>query len=426
MLAAADFHVELVVTRSAGHASSYVRSADLSLFDFVVVMSGDGMLHEIINALAHNQGAASFICSHPPLSSLLLSSSSPSSSPASSLLSSSSSSSSLSRVDMVVGSLSHTFSHVSLVLLPCGTSNGFAISTSLWTPSISTLRSLFHVTKLLIEQGKPSPVDVMSLEMIPASSSTSSTTTSSHSCSTSSSLLSPYSSSSSSSSSSFSSLSSSGDVVMEMMAMSLSFVSDIDRLNEREFRRLPGKTVLIPLYFIAVKKSYPLRLQFLPAPLPSSLPMFGPPSSSSSSSCLSPKQLYNDHTHLAESPERTGWRLIEDEVVFFSVCNVRAIAPEGHFCPGVHHNDGSCDIILIRTRNCSRLQLLYLTLMMATANHVLHPAVEIYKCSELIVSPANHIDLSGELYAPSRIHVRIHRGLVNMLLPPLNDNAFHW
>lgn len=51
MFGEADIHYKILVTKYAGHAQEYVQSVDLSRWYGIVVMSGDGLVFEVINGL---------------------------------------------------------------------------------------------------------------------------------------------------------------------------------------------------------------------------------------------------------------------------------------------------------------------------------------------------------------------------------------
>lgn len=55
VLAEADIHYQLIVTDRANHAKDYIRSVDLQPWDGLVIVSGDGLLYEVINGLMERE-----------------------------------------------------------------------------------------------------------------------------------------------------------------------------------------------------------------------------------------------------------------------------------------------------------------------------------------------------------------------------------
>mmetsp|Transcript_30246 Transcript_30246/g.96748 ORF Transcript_30246/g.96748 Transcript_30246/m.96748 type:complete len:401 (+) Transcript_30246:37-1239(+) len=169
--------------------------------------------------------------------------------------------------------------------------------------------------------------------------------------------------------------------------ISWAMIADHDRLAEETLRFMGPmlKSLAAPIWVIARAKQYAARVGFVPAP--------GKPPAG-----------YDDPAAMPASEERgpfEGARLVDDEVLLLSACNLAWAQHDVHLAPGAAPDDGAVDVCFIRG-GCSRLNILKTFLGLEKAQQLQQPWFETYKVDRLVIEPRagtsiGTFDTSGKL-----------------------------
>ena len=295
----------------------------------LVCVSGDGMVHEVLNGLAKRGGS---VASVPPGSR---------------------------------GIVPDSMRCIPLCVLPGGTSNGMATSTS--------NRDVFLACRSLLE-GSPQPVQVVSVNPLGEGKGRL------HQA-----------------------------AAWDAHVFSWAIVAQHDHLAERHLRWMGKglKQLYCPIHVILQRRVYSGRITMLPAD-PAMVP-----------------SNYSDPEKLPAASQ-AGWRVLEaDDIVLFSSTTMPWASHDSCFARGIHVNQGAMDLVLIR--GASRLQLVKTFLAIETGAHVDHPWVEVYRVTSYTLEPSPRhtldLDLSGENYPSQPVRVDCHKSAGLMWY---TEGSFEW
>jgi len=169
-----------------------------------------------------------------------------------------------------------------------------------------------------------------------------------------------------------------------------------DVLQEQKLRWMDTslRGLLAPIISILLKPSYKGKLAFIPAE-------------------TRIKPGYADYRKLQETD---GWRVIEDNFFLVSAINLSHVAQDAKLAPNVQPCEGAVDILIVRSIH-SRWKILKTFLSIEDGSHASQEWVEFYKAKQYILEPQSTgaITMSGELFPSQRIHVRIHKGWLQMV-----------
>jgi len=300
MFSKSDIYMEYIETKNVGHAKRIAQDTDLGNYCGIVIVSGDGMLSEVINGLANRtKSTADFY---------------------------------------------HLLQKVPIAIIPAGSSNG--VATSLGS------RDAFTAIKNIVE-GNVRSVDICEVQM-------------------------------------------KDKTEWDCMQISWAVGGLHDELQEQKLRWMDTtlRNLLAPVISIVLKPSYKGKIQFMPAE-------------------TKMKPGYADYRNL---PEKDGWRIIEDQFFLISAINLSDVASDAKLAPNVQPCEGAVDLLVLRSKH-SRWKFLKTFLCVEDGSHATLEWVEFYKAKQYILEPESTgaITMSGELLPAQRLHVKVHKGWLQMV-----------
>ena len=340
--------VTVLETTRAGHAAEYLQSADLSQFDLLLMLSGDGLLNEALNALVACEARRSPELTQDPTS------------PA------------------YHAALRRALHVLPVALLPGGTSNGLVAS--LFGPLADVVDVLQRVM-----QSEARDADIMSVQS-PASAADSVATDYSRTVSE--------------------RMQKSGErpaIHVDMLCALYGIIGDNDDYAERRFRCLPYilRTTLSPLMAIAVcpSQGYGATIRFKPAAAPAG-----------SSPEFESRLPFSKLSGLASWSEDPSWKVISAaQWMSLVVLNNAHPASDVLMAPGAEPDDGALYLSAVRGP-MSKLKLLYLFTLMGDGSHNARPECDYFRISDIVVHPnsdASHMVISGEILPVRSIAIRV-------------------
>lgn len=377
MLQEANIEVHLLITEYANHARDVLTETDLSIFETVLCIGGDGMVYEVINGIIAGAESAD---------------------------------------GSVTEAAVERLQQVNLAHIPGGTGNGLAKSVLFASHEAYTpLNAVFVAIK-----GSPHPLDISMISNLISSHADGSVDADA-------SLL---------HGSQDGAVEGKGQLQqgqshLSFLSLEWGLVSDVDILSESMRCLGELRMTLAGLYYIMKRRYYPGRLRMRLAP-----PKSASANSESTDAKANSKDVKlskSDGSSVSEVPNpvsnssneviedacasaQDNWVTIEGDFLMVWVVQTSHAAGSIHSGPGVLLDDGIFTIFVVQ--RISRASLLNLLLVMDSGNHVHHPLVQVYRCYEYFLEPLTEkgiIAVDGEVIPYGPIHATMLPGAARVL-----------
>lgn len=363
VLEAHSMRVTVFETQRAGHAAEYIDTHAEGLpahFDLLIMLSGDGLLSEVLNAIVVRAGRAL-----PPGSDVLTN-------PAS---------------GAYHAHLRQALHALPIAVLPGGTSNGLVAS--LFTPAFDVVDVLRRVMV-----AKPRSVDILSVQTPTLSTGARGEPdpiSTDFSRATARSAGAPV-------------------IKVDMLTYLYGMVADNDNYVERALRSWPHllRTTIAPLAAIALSRPVKANVRFKPLPFTAAeqAKYHYTPSHAlerwAADECA-------ERSACASGQDADGWRVIRADWTSLVVLNVAWPASDVCFAPSAQPDDGALYICAVQGA-IPRWRTLYMFLQLSDGSHNRLDECQYFKADEICIHPHNdhgNMIISGEPLQVQSTHIRV-------------------
>lgn len=343
--------VTTLETTRAGHAAEFITQADLERFDLLMLISGDGLLNEALNALVSRAAKSDPQLMQDPAS------------PA------------------YHAALSRALHALPIALLPGGTSNGLVAS--LFGP----LSDVVDVLRKVLSS-PPRSVDIMSVQS-PASADDSVATEYARRMAAQAQAAGTK-----------------PIVHVDMLCALYGVIGDNDDYAERKFRSWPHllRTTLAPLMAILMCPSsgYGATVRFKPMVAASG-------SNSKDAAEEAARWHLSPTSSLSSWAEDPSWKVVAARWMSLVVLNQPFPASDVLMAPSALPDDGCLYLSAVRAP-LSKWKLLYLFTLMGDGGHNARAECDYYRVSEVVIHPhsdSSHMVISGELLPVRSTSIRV-------------------